>query len=93
MTSGDKFPNLYWQDLTEPGPMDQLNASKKVEATLTEKLGREPTPEEHDDAYKAALGELAVEVIGDQQREAVDAAKKIIEELTEFVNKYGESNE
>ncbi|MEO6110048.1 MAG: hypothetical protein ABIP50_03505 [Candidatus Saccharimonadales bacterium] len=90
---GLRIPMLNWTDPSYPGPIRQLEASREVEATLPEALGREPTPEEHHAAFQRALGELTVEVTHEQRRAAVVKAKEQIKELMEFVEKYGGQDE
>ncbi len=89
MSDPMKVPRLYWEEsLGEPGPMDLLNLYKSVQTELTDRLGREPTPEEHDAAYQEAMGKLAIEVTDADRQATIAEAERIIQELTEFLQQY-----
>ncbi len=92
MTNMDRLriPNLDWIDIEAyPSPIRRMRTSHALTERLTEELGREPTAQEHHAAFQEALGHLTIEVTDEQRRDAVEQAKKMREELTEFIETYG----
>jgi len=90
---GLRVPKLYWENPSEPGPMRKLALSHSVTEALEQKLGREPTDEEHAAEFQNALGGLAIEVTQEQRSETIKQIEEIIQELTDYVEQLRRTNE
>jgi hypothetical protein len=88
-----QLPRLSWVDLRYPSPMQQLDMSRVIKESFNSEKGREPTAEEHHEAFQKKLSDTENEMTEQQLRDAVQDARNIIEELTTFVERYGGTNE